>query len=177
MGILILFMLGSCTRIQMPVNNVKHAFAVLQSVKGSGVSGIVYFDDEGNGTIRVEASVDGLSPGKHGFHIHEYGDCDMADLSLAGGHFNPEGVRHGGPESEVHHAGDMGNLVADSAGHAHLVLFDPDIAFSGTHDILGRSVIIHAGEDDLQSQPSGNSGARIACGIIAVSNPDMRASM
>jgi Cu-Zn family superoxide dismutase len=176
-GIGIFFMILSCAKMQIPVNDVKHAFARIRSGPGSNIEGVVYFDDEGNGAIRIEASVNGLSPGKHGFHIHEYGICQESDFSMAGGHFNPDGQPHAGPGAAARHVGDLGNLIADSTGHAYAELIDSQISFSGPHNILGRAVIIHAGEDDLQSQPSGNAGARIACGVIAVMNPEMRDSM
>lgn len=173
-GAVVFFIVLSCTKMQIPGSNVKHAYALLQSAPGSNVSGIVYFDKEDNGMIRIKVSVSGLTPGKHGFHIHEYGDCHLSDFSMAGVHFNPDNQPHGGPDSAHHHAGDLGNIIADSTGYASAELVDSQIAFSGPHDILGRSVIIHAGEDDLHSQPSGNSGPRIACGVIAVMNPEMR---
>ncbi len=167
----------SCNKVQIPQNHVDHAFAMLSPAPGSEVSGVVYFDDQGDGTIRIEGSIDGLTPGNHGFHIHQYGDCTLPDFSMAGGHFNPDNAPHGAPNSENRHVGDLGNIFADSTGHAYLNRTDSMISLTGPHCILGRAVIIHAGEDDLETQPSGNAGPRIACGIVAVMNPGMREAM
>jgi superoxide dismutase, Cu-Zn family len=117
--------------------------------------------------LQFVADVDGLEPNtKHGFHIHEKGDLSDPDLKSAGGHFNPTHEVHGGPGSMHHHAGDLGNLVADDKGHAHLEGMVMHVSFSGDTSILGRSVIIHAKGDDEKSNPAGNSGARIAGGVI-----------
>ncbi len=117
--------------------------------------------------LEFVADIDGLAPNtKHGFHIHEKGDLSAPDLKSAGGHFNPTHEVHGGPGSMHHHAGDMGNLVADEKGHAHLQGMIMNAGFSGETSILGRSVIIHAKADDEKSNPAGNSGARIAGGVI-----------
>jgi Cu-Zn family superoxide dismutase len=113
------------------------------------------------------ADIDGLAPKTtHGFHIHEKGDLSAPDLKSAGGHFNPTKEKHGGPDSAHHHAGDLGNLTADDAGHAHLEGMVMDVSLGGENSILDRSVIIHAKADDLKSQPAGDSGARIAGGVI-----------
>lgn len=133
------------------------------------VAGSVIFRQIDNGSVQIVVSVDGFEPGsRHGFHIHEKGDLSAADLSSAGGHFNPTHHIHGGPTTSPVHAGDFGNLEADPTGHAKLELTVDDISI-GTgeaNDILGKAVIIHAKPDDLSSQPSGNSGARVAGGVI-----------
>lgn len=147
---------------------VTKAIAVLHPTEGNEVDGKVIFTKDGNGEIRVVADAYGLTLGKHGFHIHEYGNCSAADGTSAGGHFNPDGKAHGGPNTAVRHVGDLGNIEADDQGIARLVLPDSGLALSGSHSIIGRSVIVHAGEDDLKSQPSGNAGARIACGVIGI---------
>jgi Cu-Zn family superoxide dismutase len=142
------------------------AKAELQAVADSGVSGMVTFT-EVSGGVSVEAHVNGLTPGKHGFHIHEWGDCSSADGKSAGGHFNPEGVSHGGPQGRVAHAGDLGNLEADPSGHGMLNLVNPRITLGeGAQSVLGRAVIVHQGQDDLKTQPTGAAGARVACGVI-----------
>lgn len=143
------------------------AVAVLHATEGSEVSGTVTFTRDAAG-IRVVADVEGLSPGLHGFHIHEYGDCSAPDGTSAGGHFNPEGSPHGGPSDEERHVGDLGNLSADESGAAHYDRIDTHIEFSGTRSIVGRGMIVHAGEDDLTSQPTGNAGPRVACGVIGI---------
>lgn len=146
---------------------VKKAVAVIHPTEGNSVSGIVIFTKVDNG-IKIVADISGLTPGKHGFHIHEYGDCSAADGTSAGGHFNPENVKHGGPNDKVRHVGDLGNLDANKDGDAHYERVDDVIAFSGSHDIIGRGIIIHAGSDDLTTQPTGGAGARVACGVIGI---------
>lgn len=146
------------------------AFAVINPTSGNEVVGAITFTREAKG-VRVIADVGGLTPGKHGFHIHEHGDCSSADGSSAGGHFNPNGMAHGGPDSENRHIGDLGNLEANEFGFAHYDRLDHIIALEGPYSIIGKSVIIHADEDDFTSQPTGNSGARVACGkIVALDN-------
>jgi Cu-Zn family superoxide dismutase len=145
------------------------AIAVLHSASGSKVMGTVTFTQAGD-TIQVVADITGLSPGKHGFHIHEFGDCSAADASSAGSHFNPMKKPHGAPDAAERHAGDLGNLEADASGKAHLELKDSMLKLSGENSILGRSVIVHEKVDDW-SQPTGNAGARQACGVIGVAKP------
>ena len=96
------------------------------------------------------------------------GDCSAADGTSTGGHFNPENKNHGGPTDAERHVGDMGNIEAAADGTAHLELSDSLLAFSGKHSIIGRAIIVHAGEDDLTSQPTGAAGARVACGVIGI---------
>lgn len=150
-----------------PERTITKAVAVLHPTEGNDVHGIVTFIKATEG-IKIVADVEGLSPGKHGFHIHEYGDCSAPDGTSAGGHFNPEGMPHGAPTDIKRHVGDLGNLEADSEGKAHYERIDNHISFSGSHSIVGLAVIIHAGEDDFASQPTGNAGARVACGVIGV---------
>ncbi|MCK9275448.1 MAG: superoxide dismutase family protein [Syntrophales bacterium] len=148
---------------------VEKAVAVLHSTEGNNVKGIVTFTKVQKG-VKVVADIEGLAPGKHGFHIHEYGDCTAPDATSAGGHFNPENKPHGAPDSKERHAGDLGNVVANEQGKARYEWTDPVISLSGPHSILGRAVIIHADEDDLTSQPTGNAGARLACGVIGIAD-------
>ena len=147
----------------------KKAIAVLHSSSGSQVMGTVTFTQMGD-TVQVIADVTGLTPGKHGFHIHEFGDCSAADASSAGGHFNPMKKPHGAPDAPERHAGDMGNLEADSTGKAHLELKDNMLKLSGENSILGHGVIVHEKVDDW-SQPVGNAGGRLACGVIGIAKP------
>ena len=141
------------------------AVAKLNPTEGNVVHGTVTFSHLGD-SLTILAEVLGLTPGDHGFHIHEVGDCSDPAGKSAGGHFNPEGVDHGGPQASVRHVGDLGNLEADENGRATLELTDRHAAFSGPHSIIGRSVIVHEKADDLVSQPTGAAGARVACGII-----------
>jgi superoxide dismutase, Cu-Zn family len=147
----------------------KKAIAVLHSASGSQVMGTVTFTQMGD-TVQVVADITGLTPGKHGFHIHEFGDCSAADASSAGGHFNPMKKPHGAPDATERHAGDLGNVEADSTGKAHLELKDNMLKLSGENSILGRGVIVHEKVDDW-SQPTGNAGGRLACGVIGVAKP------
>ncbi len=143
------------------------AIAVLHPTEGNQVHGTVTFTKVAAG-VEIVAHVEGLTPGKHGFHVHEYGDCSSADATSAGAHFNPKGTPHGAPSDKMHHAGDFGNIEANSSGVAHSEWTDKDMTFNGPNTIVGRAVIVHAAEDDLITQPTGNSGARVACGVIGV---------
>ena len=144
--------------------------AVMQPTKGNQVAGSVRFTDV-EGGVRVVADISGLTPsGKHAFHLHEFGDVSAEDGSAAGGHYNPGKHPHGGPEAEHHHAGDLGNLIADATGNAHYEIVVKGLSLCcGAVPVIGRSVIIHAKEDDLTSQPAGNAGPRIAQGVIGAS--------
>lgn len=146
---------------------VNRAICLLYPTTGNNVTGTVEFTREGNG-IRVVANVNGLSPGKHGFHIHQYGDCSSSDAESAGGHFNPRDTQHGAPMDSIRHVGDFGNIEADSTGQAMISFVDTLISFDGINSIIGHAMIIHANEDDLTTQPTGNAGARLACGVIGI---------
>lgn len=141
--------------------------AILHGTEGNdNIHGYVMFQPTAEGVF-VLAHVEGLEPnGVHGFHVHEFGDCSAPDATSAGGHFNPHGADHGGPESDERHVGDLGNLHADDTGMAHLEWTDHKLELSGPNSIVGKAVIVHAQPDDLTSQPVGNAGARIACGVI-----------
>lgn len=142
------------------------AFATLIPTSGSQVSGSVSFRVIPGG-LHMDAAVTGLNQGDHGFHIHEVGNCSAADASSAKGHFNPFGKPHGNHDHGEHHSGDMPNLSADASGKAILSVDLPGLAVNpGESNILDRSVIIHADPDDYKTQPAGNSGKRIACGVI-----------
>lgn len=144
-----------------------YGFAKMQPTQGNKASGTIWFS-EGFGKVKVEVNVTGLDPNsKHGFHIHEFGDCSASDGASAGGHFNPEINTHGSPDSDTHHAGDLGNLETNNRGEARSVFEVKGISInSGANPIIGRAVIIHKNPDDLISQPTGGAGARIACGVI-----------
>lgn len=146
----------------------KSAVAFLQPTQGNQANGAVTFTQSGD-TVFAETKVTGLTPGSHGFHIHEKGDCSAPDASSAGGHFNPGGEPHGAPQSAKRHAGDLGNLTADKAGEAALKIQVPGVTLAdGPNSIKGKSVVVHAMPDDLTSQPAGNSGPRVACGLIGL---------
>lgn len=153
--------------MQMPTGMVMKAVCVMNPTVGNTVSGTITFAQTDKG-VRVVVEVQGLTKGKHGFHIHEFGDCSAPDGTSAGGHFNPEGKTHGAPMDMSRHAGDMGNIEADDSGKAHLDYVDPMMSLNGANSIIGRSVILHKNEDDMKTQPTGNAGARIACGVIGI---------
>jgi len=144
----------------------RSASAILEGRSGAAVSGVVNFTGRGD-RLRVEARVSGLTPGEHGFHVHEVGDCSAPDATSAKGHFNPGGKPHGHHGGSERHAGDMPNLVADKSGAANFVGEVGKLSLEdGPNGIVGRSVVIHADPDDYKSQPAGNSGKRVACGVI-----------
>jgi superoxide dismutase, Cu-Zn family len=146
---------------------VTKAVALLSPLGSSGVTGTVTFAKV-EGGVKVSAKLAGLAEGAHGFHIHEFGDCSAPDGASAGGHFNPAGEPHAGPADAHRHAGDMGNLTAGQDGTATLEYVDAHASFEGPNSILGRGVIVHAKPDDLKTQPTGNAGGRVACGVVGV---------
>lgn len=142
------------------------AVAIVEPTKGNTAQGTVRFIQEGK-KLKVIADITGLKPNsKHGFHIHEGHECGE-DGMKAGGHYNPEGHPHGGPDSAQKHAGDLGNLSADASGKAHLELTVDYLSVNGPKNpIVGRTIMVHSNPDDLTSQPTGNAGGRIGCGVI-----------
>lgn len=146
--------------------NLPAAEAELNGFGAGAVSGVVTFVDTPGG-VMIDGELSGLDAGEHAFHVHEWGDCSGAQFESAGPHFNPKGVEHGGTLNPLRHAGDLGNLWADEAGHASLALQIGGISLSdGQTSIIGRSLVVHAGPDDFHTQPGGASGARVACGVI-----------
>jgi superoxide dismutase, Cu-Zn family len=147
------------------------ASAELMSKSNSKVTGNVQFVQLGKG-VEVSGAVYGLKPNQeHGFHVHEKGDCSSADGLSTGGHFNPEAKKHGNhahhDHGAEHHAGDMPNLKADASGNATFKVVLPGLTVeAGALAVKGRAVIVHANPDDFTSQPVGNAGGRIACGLI-----------
>ena len=146
------------------------AIARLSPTSGSEVRGTVTFTSTGTG-VRVQISLTGLTPGEHGFHIHEKGDCSAPDAASAGEHFSTRPEPHAGPQDTARHTGDLGNVTADAQGRVETSFIDERIALTGEDSILQRSVVVHADKDDLSSQPVGNSGARLACGVIEAETP------
>lgn len=144
---------------------VTKGVAVVVPTEGSQTKGTVTFTKTDKG-VEVVAEITGLTPGKHGFHIHEFGDLRSPDGTAAGGHFNPTGEPHGAPTGEHHHAGDLGNIEADASGNAKLTLVHEKLSFEGPNSILGRAVVVHAKADDLKTQPTGDAGGRVGVGVI-----------
>jgi superoxide dismutase, Cu-Zn family len=151
---------------------VTKAIAVVHPLGDSKVGGKVVFTQT-RGGVEISAEITGLAPGKHGFHVHEFGDCSMADGTCAGAHFNPTGAPHAGPDDEKRHVGDLGNIEVMREGKSTYKRVDKLISLNGENSIIGRSVIIHADPDDLKSQPSGNAGVRVGCGVIGIADPKM----
>jgi superoxide dismutase, Cu-Zn family len=154
-----------------PVPRVAKAEAALASASSSLVSGRAVLLTTPQG-VRVTGTVGGLRPaGSFGFHLHERGDCSAVDASSAGGHFNPGAAPHGRANTAApHHLGDLDNLVADGDGVAQfdMLVHGVSLGGGGADDILGKAIVVHAAADDYRSQPAGNAGARLACGVIRV---------
>ena len=142
-------------------------FSKVKDLTGGKITGSVFFESTDKYEVKVTANIKGLAPNKKlGFHVHEFGTCENKGL-LAGGHLNPWGAKHSGPKAKERHLGDLGNIESDKMGSAVYT-----VSIKGRlKSFMGRSVIIHAQADDMKSQPIGNSGKRIACGVITASMP------
>lgn len=150
------------------------AHAVLQSP--GGVGGTIMFAESG-GTVTVTAHLTGVAAGEHGFHIHETGDCTGPDFKSAGGHFNPTAAAHGAPTDAAHHAGDLGNITIAADGSGTLTISSSMLTLAaGTNSIVGKAVIVHEKADDFKTQPTGNAGGRIACGVIELGDYNISSS-
>ncbi|REK13011.1 MAG: superoxide dismutase family protein [Planctomycetota bacterium] len=147
---------------------VDEAVAVIVPTKASksDTAGVIMLKQK-DGYVQVTGEVTGLTPGEHGFHIHMYGDLRADDGTSAGGHYNPHGKPHGGPDSKEHHVGDMGNIKANADGVAKVSAK----ADGNLHHMIGRSIVVHGGVDDLKSQPSGDAGPRVGIGVIGLAQP------
>lgn len=156
---------------QARYSQVKSAIARISPTIHGRAEGTVTFSAAEDGeSMRVAVEIQGLEPGLHGFHVHETGDCSADDASSAGGHFSPHDASHGSPEAADSHVGDLGNIEADDNGQVATELTVRHLAFSGPSSILQKAVVVHSGKDDLESQPSGDSGDRVGCGVIRVAN-------
>lgn len=159
----------STAQTAAPAKADTHAIAVITPTKGNSISGTIFFDAVPEG-VHIHGTVSGLAPNtKHGFHIHEFGDMTSPDGTTAGGHYNPTMQPHGGPGMGPHQLGDLGNVAADDKGNATYDMVIPNISIEGTNPIAGRSVVVHAGEDDMT--PKANPGARIGMGVIGIAKP------
>ena len=155
-------------------SNLPKDMATLQPSSGQTAKGTVHLTDAGDGNVDVQVDLTGVPPGTHGFHIHEKGDCGNNGAN-AGGHFNPTGMVHGAPDAVSHHAGDFGNVTADTSGEVHTRFTTHSVSLKSgeVNDPVGKAVVLHEKADDLVSQPSGNAGARIACGVIETMSAGM----
>jgi len=148
--------------------NSATAVAMIESKSDSKLSGKVVFT-ETDGTVTLNANLSGLEKGQHAIHIHAMGDCSAHDAKSAGGHWNPTNEKHGKWGEGEFHRGDIGNITADEDGNARLSM-ETDLwclsCDDSTKNIIGKSMMIHAGVDDLTSQPSGDAGSRVGCGVI-----------
>ncbi len=145
------------------------AICVVKPLADPKVSGWVAFTQTGD-EVTITGEITGLTPGKHGFHVHQFGDITKSDGMSTGGHFNPDGKKHGSPSAMDRHVGDLGNITADAKGVATLNFKDKLIALSGPHSIIGRGLIVHAKEDDEKTQPTGDAGGRVAGGVIGIAD-------
>jgi Cu-Zn family superoxide dismutase len=156
-----------------PAEPAAQAVAQIAPTQGNTVTGSLALRQSAQG-VHITGSIQGLKPdAEFGFHVHEKGDCTAPDGSSAGGHFNPTQAQHGNPTGPTHHAGDMLNIKSNADGVAQV-----DVTAAGTSlhgdpgtDVLGKAIVVHEGPDDYTTQPSGNSGKRIACGVIAAPSP------
>ncbi|XP_027339832.1 superoxide dismutase [Cu-Zn], chloroplastic-like [Abrus precatorius] len=156
--------------ITLPANTQK-AVAVLKG--NSTAEGIVTLTQQDNGPTTVNVRVSGLTPGPHGFHLHEFGDLTKGCIST-GAHFNPDQLKHGAPKDKIRHAGDLGNIVANADGVAEATIVDNQIPLFGPNSVVGRALVVHELEDDLGkggqelSLSTGNAGGRLACGVVGL---------
>ncbi|MGE3182913.1 MAG: superoxide dismutase family protein [Phycisphaerae bacterium] len=152
---------------------VEKAIAVLMPVGNSGCTGTIHFEQTASG-LKITGEVRGLKPGKHGFHVHEFGDLsDQAKGESAGSHYNPTHEQHGDTDDTKRHAGDFGNIEANQNGVAMIQYTDPVAALNGPHSILGRAVVVHVDEDKF-TQPTGDAGARAAFGVVGVAKDGVK---
>ena len=159
---------GVAWRQESPAaKKVVNATAVVKATKGQTVSGVVKFEQTGDG-CKITWDLAGLSPGMHGFHIHEFGDCNCDDGKCAGSHYNPNGKKHGDPKGAERHVGDLGNVEADAKGVSKGEMTDKLVTLNGAQSGVGRAVILHDKADDLKTDPTGNAGDRIGIGVIGI---------
>ena len=141
--------------------------ATIEPRSGSNVRGWATFTDRSTGGVAVVVHIENAPPGVHGLHVHERGDCSASDASSAGAHFNPGGMQHAGPADTQRHAGDLGNITIESNGTGHLeMVTDLLTVRPGPNSVVGKSVVFHEKADDLKTQPSGDAGGRLGCGVV-----------
>ena len=143
-----------------------HVSATIEGRSGSALTGTATFTQAG-GAVHIVVDVNNAPEGVHAVHLHEKGDCSAPDASSAGGHFNPTHMPHGAPEAPQHHAGDFGNMTVGADGHGHLELDSAALTVApGEMSVVGRAIVVHGKPDDMTTQPTGNAGPRIGCGVV-----------
>lgn len=165
---------AGCATSNRPGPALARAIANLESKSGSSTTGTVTFEGKSNGKVELVLLITGAPPGKHAVHLHDKGDCSAPDASSAGGHWNPTSEAHGKWGSAPFHLGDVGNLEVDNDGKGKLTLSTDKWTVNGTapegqpmpNDVVGHAVVVHATVDDFTTQPTGNAGGRIACGVV-----------
>ncbi len=161
-------LVDGCARMHQLMTPTPAATAAVLPTRDNTARGDIRFVQRDSGKVLVTGRITGLSPGSHGFHIHEKGNCSAPDASSAGGHFNPSASPHGANGGGIRHGGDLGNIVAGSDGVADIKLETTGISLGTAPDsVVGRSVVVHAKVDDFTTQPSGNAGGRVGCGLIS----------
>ena len=191
LGIVVALVLAGCSREQpegaprapepttaapaekvTPAEPAQEAVAQVAPTQGNTVTGSLALASSPQG-VHITGAIQGLKPNaEFGFHVHEKGDCSAPDGSSAGGHFNPTQAQHGNPTSATHHAGDMVNIRSNGEGVAQVDTTAAGTTLHGdpTTDVIGKAIVVHEGPDDYATQPSGNSGKRVACGVIAATS-------
>ncbi len=158
--------LGGLAACNKKEDKAQRAEAPIEARSGSTATGTGVFVETSEG-VQATITVSGVGPGQHGLHLHEQGDCSAPDAESAGPHWNPDGAAHGAPGKPAH-AGDFGNITVGADGNGRLdILLSRMTVRPGPHAVVGRALVLHEGPDDLMTQPSGNSGARIGCGVVA----------